>query len=141
MRLTTTGGINLYKYIQELIDPTNKEREMTTMSKKEIQELIETACKERGYGTDDEEVIEMLRDAEDVHKEIIDTHRHWEDERHVVVIGGRLIGYVDAHATGNSADDLGFEFDPGTICEMKTREKIALAYGIAQESPIPLGRG
>ena len=70
----------------------------------------------------------MLRDAENIYEEIIDHHRHWDDCRYVVKIGGKFVGYVDEYATGDMAGDLGFEFDPNTICEMKPVSKTVIVY-------------
>ena len=93
-----------------------------------IKQYLLEHCKEEGYEQDDGGIYEMLRDAKNVYKECVDTHRHWDDYRYVVNIGGKFIGYIDEYATGDMAGDLGFEFDPNTICEMKSVEKTIVVY-------------
>jgi len=83
-----------------------------------------------GGSTDDATIIETITDVYPyLHREEIGNHRWWNDYFYVVEIDGMLIGYVDAEANRDeSVYDLGYEFDPSSICEVRSVEKTVVTY-------------
>ena len=77
----------------------------------------------------DNDLLEMLMEARKLYKEEVDQCRWWNEYLYVVEIDGMIIGYVYAAANRDeSVDELGYEFDPSTICEMRSVEKIITVY-------------
>lgn len=99
-----------------------------------VKQHLLKCCETDGYDQNDDGIYEMLRDAKTIYGEKIRSRRHWDEYRYTVEIGDRLIGYVDEYATGDMAGDLGFEFDPNTICEMVSVEKTVVVC-------VPINRG
>ena len=93
-----------------------------------LKQYLLKQCGENGYDQNDDGIYEMLRDADAIYEECVDSHRHWDDYRYTVQIGDRLIGYVDEYSTGDMSGELGFEFDQNTICEMKEVKKTITVY-------------
>jgi hypothetical protein len=93
-----------------------------------VRDALVKECESLGYDVDEYGIHEMLCDADTIYEECVDSHRHWDDYRYVVEIGGMFIGYVDEYATGDMAGDLGFEFDTNTICEMCPTEVTTIVY-------------
>ena len=85
-------------------------------------------CELRGYDMTEYGIYEMLRDSDNVYEEHVCSHRHWDDYRYTVEIGGMFIGYIDEYATGDMAGELGYEFDPNSICEMSPVEVTMVVY-------------
>ena len=95
----------------------------------EIRAYLENYNIENGYGTSDEELIETLCEEEEVYRKPLTKHRWWTDIFVVVDVGGKLIGYDWAETTGdNSPQDVGWEFDQRSICEVKSREVVKTVY-------------
>jgi len=80
----------------------------------------------------EEELLETLFECgEEVHREVTNSSRWWNDVFIVKEIDGMFIGYEDAETTGDSsASELGFEFDKETIeeYEVKTKTKTITYY-------------
>ena len=96
---------------------------------------LRTYCEEGGFDSGDESLLEVLRGAHRLERIEISKHRWWNEYRYVVKIEGKLISYVYAEANRDeSMSDLGYDFDPSTICEMKEIEKKIKTY-----EPIPHG--
>jgi hypothetical protein len=87
-------------------------------------------CKKNGWDADDDnDLHEVLFEIKAVNREEIDKHRWWNEYRYTINIDDMLIGYVHAEANRDeSVDDLGYEFDPDTICLMRRRKKIVTVY-------------
>lgn len=84
----------------------------------------------KDWPTDDDILIEIVRDW-GVRKNYtwIARRRWWMEFEIVVEINGMLIGFVDANANRDeSPEELGFEFDPTTIREMRAAEVVVTAY-------------
>ena len=78
-----------------------------------------------------EELNGILMDFDFVYEKIIGSHRWWDDNLCVFELGGIYIGFVDAKTTGdNSPYDVGWEFDPDTICEMEPVTETITTYKI-----------
>ena len=85
--------------------------------------------KSKGWKTDDESLIETIIDAKQIFREEVSKSRWWNEYRYVVEIGDMLIGYIDAEANRDeSVWELGYEFDPSTICEMMWKKKTITVY-------------
>jgi len=84
-----------------------------------IKQHLTQYCKERGWDTDDDSLIDVIKEEVVIYKEDFDRRRWWNEYRYVTKIDGMFIGYIDAEATGGeSVGNLEYEFDPSTICEM-----------------------
>jgi len=101
--------------------------------KESLRSYLLEHCGDNGYPLSDDGIYEMLRDANNISGERVDSHRHWDDYRYTVRVGDRLIGYIDEYSTGDRSGDLGFIFDPNTICEMKEVEKTITVYAPISE--------
>ena len=94
-----------------------------------IKEYLEKFNADNGYGTSDKDIIETLLEEEEVYRETLTKHRWWIGIFVVVDVGGKLIGYDWAETTGdNTAEEAGWEFDPESICEVKTQEVKQIIY-------------
>lgn len=77
----------------------------------------------------DEGIIETIRDAPSKWSTVTCERRWWEDLFVVVEIDGMLIGFDDANTTGdNSPSDVGWEFDPSSICEVVAKTVTTTVY-------------
>lgn len=87
-------------------------------------------AKVHGWPTTDDSLIEIaLECGTQVHRREWDTHRWWVEYLYVRDIDGMLIGHRGAETSGDmSADERGYEFDPGTICEMRAVEVAVTKY-------------
>jgi len=106
---------------------------------KKIEKLLEDYYKKDGYEKwkDDDELLEILRYFDTLHKEIIDKHRWWNEYRYTIEVENTYIGYVYAETTGDeSAWEKGYEFDPDSICEMERIEKTITTYQKIKEVKI-----
>lgn len=98
------------------------------MNEKIRQHLVTYAAK-NNWPTDDDTLIEILTEANDLYKRKVSDSRWWYTEFIVVDIDGMLIGYEYASANRDEhVRELGWEFDPSTICEVKAVEKTVIVY-------------
>ena len=78
---------------------------------------------------DPAEILNTLQSGKEIFSEYKDEHRWWNDKFVVVEIDGMLIGYMYAHANRDeSLKDIGWEFDPNTICRVECLEKTITTY-------------
>lgn len=72
---------------------------------------------------------EVLEAAKRVHREEIEQHRWWNIYQYVVEIDEMFISYAMAEANRDeSVDELGWEFDWASVCEVTPKEKSVLVY-------------
>jgi len=70
-------------------------------------------------------IIDYLSETEPIYEEDIGSSRWWMNTFRVIEIGDLLIGFEWATTTGdNNARDMGWEFDPKSICEVEKKETI-----------------
>jgi hypothetical protein len=97
--------------------------------KENIKKHLENYAISKKWSTDEKTLIEIITEGKEVHSEMIDEHRHWDDVFKVVEVNGMLIGYESAHTTGDiSPREAGWEFDPSTICEVERKEIKTIVY-------------
>ncbi len=90
-------------------------------------------CESKEWLTSEDDLIEALTEANVIHREEVGQHRWWNEYLYVVDINGMLIGFIWAEANRDeSVRDLGWEFDPGTICEMERVEEIVVTYKLVR---------
>lgn len=83
----------------------------------------------KGWQPDNDTLIEIIMEARAIYEEITCERRWWNDTFKVVNINGLLIGFKSAKANRDeSMQDLGWEFDQSTICEVKAVEKTITVY-------------
>lgn len=88
-----------------------------------IKNHVSAFNEKKGWGTTLEGVIDTIQEATPIYSEVVDSRRWWDETFVVVEIDGMLIGYNGATTTGDdSAYDKGWEFDPSSICEVKSEE-------------------
>jgi len=76
-----------------------------------------------------EDIIEFLESCPGVATIDVDHHRWWDTEIRIVRVGDHLVGFGWAHANRDeSIFDLGWTFDPATICEYVAKEVVATTY-------------
>ena len=94
----------------------------------EIKEVLVAKLKEEGFGTTDENILELLREST-IHEEIDASHRWWNDVLKVAKIGKQLIGFVDGDNTGDtSLNDLGWTFYADTVTFYEQYEVTVTKY-------------
>lgn len=97
--------------------------------KENIKKHLEEYAISKGYGTDDATLIEIVREGKQVYSEVTGSRRWWDEVFTVVEVNGMLIGFDDAHTTGDlSPRETGWEFDPKSICEVEKTEKVITVY-------------
>lgn len=86
-----------------------------------------------GWETTDESIVETIREAgKKVWSGNNSSSRWWDNVFTVVELDGMLIGFWDAENTGdNTPSEVGWEFDPSTICEVVAKEKTVTYYEAA----------
>ncbi len=90
---------------------------------------VKKYCESKGWGSDEETVIEAIREGKMVWQSEGDTHRWYIMHTRVVCIDGMFIGFRHAVVTGdNSAEDMGIEFDKKSIREYVSKEKVVTVY-------------
>ncbi len=94
----------------------------------EIKAHVAKYCASKGWPTDDETIIDVIREAKSVWSGLVSTRRWWRDVFCVVEIDGMLIGFMGAQADGDGPEDRGWEFDPSTICKVKSKEVTMTIY-------------
>ena len=96
-----------------------------------IEKLLEDDLKKYGFKKweNDNELLEVLRNLDELHKELISEHRWWNEYRYVIKVAETYIGYVYAETTRDmNAWESGYEFETDSICEMKQIEKTITTY-------------
>jgi hypothetical protein len=94
-----------------------------------IREHVAAYNAANGFETTDEEIIATIREADRVWRGDESERRWWTDCLTVVEVDGMLIGFGDAITTGDdSPRDVGWEFDPSTICEVVAKEVVTTVY-------------
>ena len=84
---------------------------------------------EKGWEATDESIVETIIEGKHVWSGHESSRRWWTDCFTVVEIDGMLIGFDDAKTTGDdSPRDKGWEFDPSSICEVRTKEVTTTVY-------------
>lgn len=84
--------------------------------------------KNKGYGTTDRDIVETIMESE-IWRGEHDSHRWWSTFFGVAKVDGMLIGFEGAETTGDeSAEDKGWEFDEGSICEVEVVEVTTIVY-------------
>jgi len=103
------------------------------MNEKIRQHLKDYAVK-NNWSTDDDSLIEIIRESNVIWRGDEDDHRHWTECTSVVNINGMFIAYADAMTTGDAnPEDKGWEFDPDAIWEVTPKEKITTIYEAVKE--------
>lgn len=99
---------------------------------KKIYEHLNKYCKKDGYEFEESDILEILQECgPQLHEEIVDEKRWWDEIFKVTEIDGMLIGYYDARTTGDlTPHESGWEFDPESCCEVERHEetKIVVSY-------------
>lgn len=97
------------------------------------QHLIQYA-KSKGWGEDDATLIEILEESDRVYEKHTGDQRWWSNYFNVVEIDGMLIGFDSARTTGDrSPRETGWEFDPGSICHVESKQVTTTAYEPVRE--------
>lgn len=91
---------------------------------------IEAHAKKEGWTIEsDEDLIEVVTEANEISSTIEGSHRWYDVTWNVVEIDGMYIGYAGYHITGdNNMFDMGLEYDLDTFQECKRVEKTVYAY-------------
>jgi len=96
---------------------------------KEIKDFLMGYCKDNGYEVSERGIKEALRDKGEIYSEMLETRRWWIDVFFVVAVDEKLIGYDWAETTGDSsAEEMGWEFDINSVCEVEKKEKTVVVY-------------
>ncbi len=87
-------------------------------------------CKSKGWPhARDDELIEAIREGEEVWSGDEDEHRHWIEYTVVVEINGMFIQFGSAKGAGDQGIyDAGWEFDENTICEVQPQKITTTIY-------------
>lgn len=94
-----------------------------------IRQHLVAYAEKNNWSTDDETLIEVLTEATKVYSKKISDSRWWYTEFVVVGIDGMLIGYEYARANRDeNVRELGWDFDPGTICEVEAVQETITVY-------------
>ena len=76
-------------------------------------------AKKNGWETDDDSLIEIIREGKEVWEGDEDERRHWIEYTRVVEVDGMFISFASAKGAGDiGVYDAGWEFDPATITEV-----------------------
>jgi len=96
-----------------------------------IEKLLEDYCIEKGFTKweNDNELLEVLYNFKILYKDSGDEHRHWVEHQYVVKVKDTYIGYCNAETTGDMSPwEVGYEFDPDSVCEMEPVQKTVTTY-------------
>ena len=86
------------------------------MMDEKVRQFLVTHNKTNGYGTDDNDLIETVKEAKEVFRGNADERRHWTEYTFVVEIDNKFLLYFDARSSGDmSARERGYDFDPAKI--------------------------
>lgn len=108
------------------------------MSNKELIEYLTAYAEHQGFDTvSDDWLYEYLSDHDYVHSEKVTSHRWWDVYSVVVQVKHKLIRFIGASTTGdNSPEDVGWSFDTGSICEVKSvEETVVITKYVKIEEP------
>lgn len=98
------------------------------MTEKVKQHLIAYA-KANDWTTSDTDLIEILTEGSVIYEAKLSEGRWWNNVFRITKIDGMYIGYNYAQANRDeSVRDLGWDFDPATICEVRPVEKMVTIY-------------
>lgn len=93
-----------------------------------MNKILKYVKQQLGLDTD-QEAIDEIRESDVVYNSLTIERRWWNEYFTVVKIGDKHIGFVDASTTGDSSpSEVGFEFDPSTICEVVPRTITTIKY-------------
>jgi hypothetical protein len=95
---------------------------------KTVFEHVKKYCESKGYDTDEESIIETIRDADEVWRDSGDRHRWYILYEIVVEINGMLIGFIQAECTGDNDAEDQCPFDKDSIEEYVATEKVVKVY-------------
>ena len=96
-----------------------------------IEKLLEDYCKEKGWAKweNNRQLLEVLHNFKILYKDSGDEHRHWIEYAYVIKVRDTYIGFNNATTTGDmSAEEVGYDFDPDSICEMERVERTITTY-------------
>ena len=94
-----------------------------------IKEYVKKYNGKKGYGIEKKDIIETITQSDVLYEEVIEERRHWNDTFRVCEIDGLMIGYAFADTTGDmSPKEVGWEFDPSSICEVVKEEVVKTIY-------------
>jgi hypothetical protein len=92
-------------------------------------EHVKQYCVSKGWGDTEADVIEAIREGEQVWEGNKSSHRWWDVYTFVVEIKGMFIGFRNAVSTGDmSASENGYEFSSDSICEYEAKEITTTVY-------------
>jgi len=89
--------------------------------------LIELCKKEKApppIFDNPKDMLDILQSCENISKEEISQHHLWNEYRYIIKINNLFIGYICVEAN----QELGYEFDINSICEMRPVEKSIIIY-------------
>lgn len=96
-----------------------------------IYNQLEKFCERRGFEFCEDDILEILQEEEQLHEELIDCKRYWDEYFNVVEVDGMLIGYYDAKATGDlTPTECGWYFIKDNCCEIEeqTETRVITTY-------------
>ncbi|MCK5016255.1 MAG: hypothetical protein KAS32_04210 [Candidatus Peribacteraceae bacterium] len=102
-----------------------------------IKEHLNKYCIKQGWGEleSDGDILETLQGVDVIYTGVTEEHRHWDDVFTVVEIDGMLIGYDNAHTTGDlTPNETGWEFDLNSVCEVEKETKTITIYKPKKEA-------
>jgi hypothetical protein len=87
-----------------------------------MNKILEYVKQELGLDSD-QEAIDEIRESDIVYRSLIIDRRWWHEYLTVVKIGDKYISFIEASTTGDKSPlEVGFDFDPTTICEVVPKE-------------------
>jgi hypothetical protein len=87
-----------------------------------MNKILEYVKQELGLDSD-QEAIDEIRESDIIYRSLIIDRRWWNEYLTVVKIGDKYISFIEASTTGDkSPSEVGFDFDPTTICEVVPKE-------------------
>ncbi len=87
-----------------------------------MNKILEYVKQELGLDSD-QEAIDEIRESDVVYSRLDVERRWWHEYFTVVKIGDKYISFIEASTTGDrSPSEVGFDFDPTTICEVVPKE-------------------
>ena len=98
------------------------------MNEKMIKHIKNYCIKENYECNEPDDYLETLRECgKELHYELTHKSRWWNNLFCVSKLDGMLIGYNNAETTGDDKpQDLGWEFDINSICEVERHEETVL---------------
>lgn len=86
-------------------------------------------CQKNGWGTSDKDLMESISEQKTIHKEIVGSHRWYDDEIRVIEIDGMLLQYAGFHFTGDhSMRDMDLEYDLDSVIEVEKTQRMVDCY-------------